>query len=81
MNMVLVVGERPEQANALAASLGILGIEALATARDFNPALRSPVAHRLVRTAGRISGRNSIAPVGARQSPQRDGPPNSGLLR
>ena len=47
MNTVLVVGERPEQATALAASLGILGIEAMASARDFKLAMRSLVAHRI----------------------------------
>ena len=47
MIMVLVVGERPEQANALAESLGILGIEAVASAKDWKLATRALVAHRI----------------------------------
>jgi len=47
VNTVLVVGGKPEQANALAASLGILGVEAIASARDVRLAVRSLVAHRI----------------------------------
>lgn len=47
MNMVLVVCERPEQSNALAECLGILGIEAVPSARDWRLATRALVAHRI----------------------------------
>jgi two-component system, OmpR family, KDP operon response regulator KdpE len=41
VNIVLVVGERPEQARALAERLGILGLEAIPCARDWKLAVRS----------------------------------------
>jgi two-component system KDP operon response regulator KdpE len=46
VSTVLVVGERPEQANALALNLGILGVEAIPCARDWKLAVRSFVEHR-----------------------------------
>ena len=45
MNVVLVVGERPEQANALAERLGLLGVEAIPCARDWKLAMRSLMTH------------------------------------
>lgn len=45
MNVVLVIGERPEQANALAERLGILGVEAIPCARDLKLAVRSLMTH------------------------------------
>ncbi|HUF52947.1 MAG TPA: response regulator transcription factor [Dehalococcoidia bacterium] len=45
MKTVLVIGERPEQANALAQSLGILGVEAIASARDLKLVVRSLLSH------------------------------------
>jgi two-component system KDP operon response regulator KdpE len=42
---VLVVGERPEQANALAETLGMLGLEAVASANDRGLVVRTLVAH------------------------------------
>lgn len=45
MNIVLVVGERPERANALAERLGLLGVEAIPCARDWKLAMRSLVTH------------------------------------
>ncbi len=47
MNVVLVVGERPEQANALAERLGILGIESIPCARDWKLAVRSLMTHNV----------------------------------
>ena len=41
VNIVLVVGERPERANALAERLGLLGVEAIPCARDWKLAMRS----------------------------------------
>ena len=45
MNVVLVVGERPERANALAERLGLLGVEAIPCARDWKLAMRSLMTH------------------------------------
>jgi two-component system KDP operon response regulator KdpE len=45
VNVVLVVGERPEQANVLAVRLGLLGIEAIPCARDWKLAVRSLMTH------------------------------------
>ena len=45
MNIVLVIGERPEQARALAERLGILGIESIPCAREWELALRSLTTH------------------------------------
>jgi two-component system KDP operon response regulator KdpE len=45
VKVVLVVGERPEQASALAERLGLLGVDAIACARDTRLALRSIIAH------------------------------------
>ena len=45
MDVVLVVGERPEQANALAERLGILGVEAVPCARDWKLTVRSLMTH------------------------------------
>ncbi len=47
MNVVLVVGERPEQANALAERLGLLGVEAIPCARDWKLAVRSLMTHKV----------------------------------
>lgn len=47
MNMVLVVNKRPEQANALAESLGILGVDAVTSALDSKLAIRALVAHQV----------------------------------
>lgn len=41
MDIVLVIGERPEQAQALAQSLGLCGIETIPCARDWKLAVRS----------------------------------------
>lgn len=46
MNIVLVVGERPEQAAALAERLGILGVEALPCATDWKLIARSLTSHK-----------------------------------
>ena len=45
VKVVLVVGERPEQASALAERLGLLGVDAIVCARDTRLALRSIIAH------------------------------------
>ena len=45
MKVVLVVGERPEQANALAERLGLLGMEVIPCARDWKLAMRSLMTH------------------------------------
>lgn len=47
MNIVLVVGERPEQASALAERLGLLGIEAIPCARDWKLAIRCLTSHKI----------------------------------
>jgi len=47
VNIVLVVGERPEQANALAERLGLLGVEAIPCARDWKLAMRSLMTHEV----------------------------------
>ena len=47
VNIVLVVGERPEQANALAERLGLLGVEAIPCARDWKLAMRSLMSHEV----------------------------------
>lgn len=41
MESVLVIGERPEQAQALAESLGLLGVETIPCAREWKLAVRS----------------------------------------
>jgi len=45
VNVVLVVGRGPDQANALAQRLGFLGVEAIPCARDWKLAVRSLMAH------------------------------------
>ena len=45
MNVVLIIGERPEQASALAERLGLLGLEAIPCARNWKLALRSLMTH------------------------------------
>ncbi len=45
VDVVLVVGERPERANALAERLGLLGVEAIPCARDWKLTMRSLMAH------------------------------------
>lgn len=45
MNIVLVIGERPERAQALAERLGLYGVEAVPCARDWNLIQRSLTAH------------------------------------
>ena len=47
MNVVLVVGERPEQASALAERLGVLGLEAIPSAREWKLAVRSLTTHKV----------------------------------
>ena len=47
MKVVLVVGERPEQASALAQRLGLLGVEAIPCARDWKLAVRSLMSHEV----------------------------------
>jgi two-component system KDP operon response regulator KdpE len=47
MNTVLVVGERPEHALALAESLGFMGIEAIPSARDWKLAVRGLTSHNV----------------------------------
>jgi two-component system, OmpR family, KDP operon response regulator KdpE len=47
VNMVLVVGERPEQARALAERLGVVGLESIPCARDWKLAVRSLTSHRI----------------------------------
>ena len=45
MNTVLVVGERPDHALALSEILGILGLEAIPSAREWKLAVRSLTSH------------------------------------
>lgn len=45
MDIVLVIGERPERAQALAERLGLYGVEAIPCARDWNLVQRSLTAH------------------------------------
>jgi hypothetical protein len=45
VNAVLVVGRGPDQSNALAERLGLLGVEAIPCARDWKLAVRSLMAH------------------------------------
>ena len=47
MNIVLVIGERPEQALAVAQRLGMCGIEAMPCARDWKLAVRSLTSHNI----------------------------------
>ena len=47
MNIVLVVGERPEQASALAERLGIVGVEAVPCAREWKLAVRCLTSHKI----------------------------------
>jgi two-component system, OmpR family, KDP operon response regulator KdpE len=47
LNNVLVVGERPEQARALAERLGLLGLETIPCARDWKLAVRSLTGHKI----------------------------------
>jgi two-component system KDP operon response regulator KdpE len=47
LNNVLVVGERPEQARALAERLGLLGLETIPCARDWKLAIRSLTGHKI----------------------------------
>lgn len=47
MNVVLVVGERPEQASALAERLGVLGLEAIPSAREWKLAVRCLTSHKV----------------------------------
>jgi two-component system, OmpR family, KDP operon response regulator KdpE len=56
MHRILVVGERPEDAQALASRLGVLGYEGAASAGDITAALRSVIAFKpdvIVFSAGR----------------------------
>ena len=45
LDVVLVIGERPERAQALAERLGLYGVEAVPCARDWNLIQRSLTAH------------------------------------
>ncbi len=45
MKMILVIGERPEHASALAQNLGLCGIEAIPCARDWKLAVRCLTSH------------------------------------
>ncbi len=47
MNIVLVVGERPEQASSISEHLGILGVEAIPCAREWKLAVRCLTSHRV----------------------------------
>ena len=47
MNVVLVVGERPEQASVLAERLGVLGLEAIPSAREWKLAVRCLTTHKV----------------------------------
>lgn len=47
MNVVLVVGERPEQASILAERLGVLGLEAIPSAREWKLAVRCLTSHKV----------------------------------
>jgi two-component system KDP operon response regulator KdpE len=47
VNIVLVVGERPEQASALAERLGVLGLEAIPSAREWKLAVRCLTSHQV----------------------------------
>jgi len=47
VNIVLVVGERPEQASSLAERLGILGVEAIPSAREWKLAVRCLTSHKV----------------------------------
>lgn len=47
MNIVLVVGERPEQASSLAENLGIFGAEAIPSAREWKLAVRCLTSHKV----------------------------------
>jgi two-component system KDP operon response regulator KdpE len=47
VNVVLVVGERPEQASALAERLGVLGLEAIPSAREWKLAVRCLTSHQV----------------------------------
>lgn len=45
MNYVLVIGEKPQQARALSERLGIAGVEAIPSARDWKLAVRCLTSH------------------------------------
>lgn len=47
MKIILVIGDRPEQAKALAERLGIFGIEAIPCARDWKLAVRCLTSHQV----------------------------------
>lgn len=47
MKIILVIGDRPEQAQALAERLGIFGIEAIPCARDWKLAVRCLTSHQI----------------------------------
>lgn len=47
MNVVLVVGERPEQASILAERLGVLGLEAIPSAKEWKLAVRCLTSHKV----------------------------------
>jgi len=47
LNVVLVVGERPEQATILAERLGVLGLEAIPSAREWKLAVRCLTSHKV----------------------------------
>jgi two-component system KDP operon response regulator KdpE len=47
VNVVLVIGERPEQASALAERLGVLGLEAIPSAREWKLAVRCLTSHQV----------------------------------
>lgn len=47
MKIVLVVGERPEQASSLAERLGIFGVEAIPSAREWKLAVRCLTSHKI----------------------------------
>jgi len=47
VSVVLVIGERPEQASALAERLGVLGLEAIPSAREWKLAVRCLTTHKV----------------------------------
>src|SRR3990170_3864168 len=47
VNVVLVVGERPEQASVLAERLGVLGLETIPSAREWKLAVRCLTTHKV----------------------------------
>lgn len=47
MNTVLVIGERPDQAKALCEMLGLMGVDALPSVREWKLAVRSLTSYRI----------------------------------